>query len=193
MKTLILYGELAKRFGKFHRFKVKNAAEAIRALKANFRGFEKFMCEAHLHGLQFKVFVGGRSVKDYPEIHNPSGRTEIIRLVPVLVGSKSGILKTLIGVVLIAAAVVISVASSGALAGFASQSLGSLGAALVIGGIAQMLTKPPQKERPDKESHIFNGPVNTTVQGKAVPVGYGRLIIGSAVISGGIETHEVPA
>ena len=36
----------------------------------------------------------------------------------------------------------------------------------------------------------FNGPVNTVSQGNPVPVGYGRLKIGSAVISSGLERDQ---
>ena len=41
-------------------------------------------------------------------------------------------------------------------------------------------------------SYTFSGPVNTTAQGQPVPVGYGRLIVGGAVISAGITTEEIP-
>jgi predicted phage tail protein len=71
------------------------------------------------------------------------------------------------------------------------------GIAMAIGGVVQMLTplpkSPNQEDRPDnKPSYIFNGAVNTTAQGYPVPVGYGRMIVGSAVISAGITTDEVP-
>ena len=49
-------------------------------------------------------------------------------------------------------------------------------------------------ERPEnKPSYSFNGAVNTTAQGHPVPVGYGRLIVGSAVISAGIDVDEIAA
>jgi len=41
-------------------------------------------------------------------------------------------------------------------------------------------------------SYVFNGAVNTTAQGHPVPVGYGRMIVGSAVISAGIDVDEIP-
>jgi predicted phage tail protein len=194
MKTIILYGELAKRFGKVHCLAVKNVAEAIRALKANYRGFETYMCGAHLEGTGFRVFVGGHGMADPKEMHSPSGENEVIRIVPVLLGAGSGAFKVILGVVLVAAAVAIGVLSGGSLS-WLSQPLGTFGVAMIIGGVAQMLTKPPKTPGisvdPDqKSSYIFNGPVNTAVQGKAVPLGYGRMIVGSAVISAGIDTHE---
>ena len=41
-------------------------------------------------------------------------------------------------------------------------------------------------------SYIFNGPVNTMAQGHPVPIGYGEMIVGSAVISAGISVDESP-
>lgn len=192
MKEIRLYGEAGQRFGRVHRLAVKNAAEALRALKAIRPGFEKYMCEAHARGVGFKMFVGGSRVKDYKEIHFPAGRHDVIRLVPVIVGSKNGFLQILTGIVLIAAAVVTGGGALGALPAFIPNSLGALGASFLIAGVAQLLTKPPEQTI-EKHSYLFNGPVNTTLQGKAVPVGYGRLIVGSAVISAGIETYDVPA
>lgn len=196
MKTIILYGELAKRFGKHHRMAVKNAAEAIRALKANFKGFEAYMCGSHHHNVGFRVFMGGTSVKKYSDIHNPIGKNDIIRIVPVVMGSKSPWVQVLIGVALVAAAVVIAVGTAGAGIPLSAQILGTMGAAFIIGGVATLLTKPPVENSPSqpdlKNSYIFSGPVNVSAQGVPVPVGYGRMIVGSAVISAGIETYEEP-
>lgn len=193
MKEIILYGELARRFGKYHRFAVKNTAEAIRALKANCKGFERYMCNAHSDNVGFRIFVGRSAVNDYKEIHSPAGQA-VIRIVPVIIGSKSPWVKILIGVALIAAAVVITVGSAGAGTPLSAQILGMTGASLFIGGVAQLLSPPPKTpgspESNNKNSSIFNGPANVTAQGAAVPVGYGRLVVGSVIISAGIETYE---
>jgi len=189
MKTIILYGELAKRFGKNHRFAVKSAAEAIRALRANFKGFEKYMATAHLHGMGFKIFVGGHSL-DYSEVPSPVGqKNEVIRIVPAVMGSGgSPWLRILVGAVLIVAGFYTS--------GFGGQFLISLGAGLALGGVAQLLTKTPKlqtgttDENKNKASYVFNGPQNVTAQGNPVPIIYGRVITGSAVISAGIDVHE---
>ena len=194
MRTIILYGELAKRFGKTHRFAVKNAAEAIRALKANFKGFDKYMCNAHQDNVGFKIFVGGTRVKDYPETYNPTGQNDIIRIVPVLVGSGgNGWVNVLIGAVLIVAGVFVSGASFGAASPLGTAMI-SAGIGLAIGGVAQLISPPPKTPgtpgADQKQSAIFTGPVNVSAQGAAVPLGYGRMIVGSVVVSAGIETYE---
>jgi predicted phage tail protein len=87
-------------------------------------------------------------------------------------------------------------AASGA---FLSQStLYSVGTAMILGGVSQMIAPTPKAAEPyeppeNKPSYSFNGAVNTTAQGHPVPVGYGRLIVGSAVISAGIDVDEVAA
>jgi predicted phage tail protein len=42
----------------------------------------------------------------------------------------------------------------------------------------------------NKASYNFNGPINTTAQGNPVPLGYGRKIVGSAVVSAGIYSED---
>jgi hypothetical protein len=69
----------------------------------------------------------------------------------------------------------------------------SVGVSLALGGIAQMLAPQPKFDGPQEEqqpSYVFNGAVNTTAQGQPVPVGYGRMIVGSAVIIGGFVKKE---
>jgi predicted phage tail protein len=53
-------------------------------------------------------------------------------------------------------------------------------------GIAQLLAEPPEantKESRNLESYSFDGPRNTTQQGAPVPVGYGKLMVGGALVS----------
>ncbi len=190
MKEIRLYGELAEKFGKTHRFAVKSAAEALRALKANCRGFEAYMAGAHLRGTGFRVFVGTSRINEYEEIHHPAGKAKLIRLVPVVIGSKSGLFGILLGALLIGAALVAAPFTAGTSLSFIPQAVGMLGVSMVIGGVSQLLSSPPpgRDESLDRRSHLFNGPINTSLQGRAVPVIYGRMIVGSAVISAGIDT-----
>jgi predicted phage tail protein len=186
MKRVILYGELAKRFGKEHRFEIGSVSEAIRALRVNFKGFEEYLCTAHHNGMGFKVIVGRHGIAEPSELHNPTGESEDIRIVPAILGS-GGVFRAIIGAVLIATSFLVP-----GLGTVFAGALLNVGAALVIGGIASLLTKPPETKRPEerKNSSVFSGPVNTTQQGVAVPVGYGRMVVGSVVISAGIETSD---
>ena len=69
------------------------------------------------------------------------------------------------------------------------------GLSMAIGGVMQLLM-PTKKhndyDRPENQpSYVFNGAVNTQAQGNPVPVLYGELIIGSAVISAGIHVEDI--
>lgn len=190
MKKIQLLGELGKKFGKSFSFDVRNPAEAVKALCINFPEFKKHLEESEKRGVAYKVLVGKES-KAVEELHDPSGK-QSIKFVPVLQGAGGGGLNVIIGAVLIAASFIPFLAPI-------SPYLMSAGIAMVIGGVVQMLTPVPtlnadtSNNQPDnKPSYAFNGGVNTTAQGYPVPVGYGRMIVGSAVISAGIVAEELP-
>jgi predicted phage tail protein len=194
MKKIQLLGELGKKFGKSFMLDVKNPAEAVRALCINFPEFKKHIIESEKRGIAYKVLVGKDS-QSVEELHNPVGK-QSIKFVPVLQGAGGGITNIIIGAVLIAAAVVGNIFFP---ANPVSPYLMNAGIAMVIGGVVQLLTPVPSintdiaNNQPDnKPSYAFNGSVNTTAQGYPVPVGYGRMIVGSAVISAGIVAEELP-
>lgn len=202
MKTIYLLGELGKKFGRKHRFDVKSPAEAVRAMVANFPGFERHMIESGDRGVGYHVLAGATPIGNYDDIHKPTAKQESIRFVPTLTGAGgNGITGVLLGVALIAASFIpgLNVAVwAGASATFASVAFG-LGVSLALGGISQMLTPTPKtsdsssaNKAENSASYVFNGAVNVTAQGNPVPIGYGRLIVGSAVISAGIVTEEIP-
>lgn len=191
MREIRLYGALGKQFGRVHHFAVANAAEAIRALKANFPGFEKAILEV---APRYRVLIGTSPVDaEGKMLHAPSGATETIKISPVMHGAKQGLGQTIIGAVLVAAAVIGNYFFPG---NPISPYLFNAGVAMIIGGVAQMLSPPPKSDDPkenadNKPSYSFSGAVNTTAQGHPVPVGYGRMIVGSAVISGGLSTEDI--
>ncbi|WP_110951381.1 tail assembly protein [Pseudomonas bohemica] len=200
LRTIKLYGTLGARFGRVHTLAVNSAAEACRALGVLFPGFEQFMINSKDKGMAFAVFHGKRNIGK-EELNDPPGRAEI-RIAPVIQGSKrAGMLQTVVGVAIIAAASFLSGgvaagAGSTALFGTASGALaGSIGISLALGGVAQMVAGTPkglgaQDQADNKPSYGFNGPVNTQSQGNPVPLGYGRMIVGSAVISAGIYAED---
>jgi predicted phage tail protein len=97
---------------------------------------------------------------------------------------------------------------AGATAGAAwATSLGTafslVGASLVLGGIAQAISPSPinstaavnpmerGREAAKFESFSFSGIVNTAKQGLPVPIAYGRLFVGSAVLSSGLDVDQI--
>jgi predicted phage tail protein len=70
-----------------------------------------------------------------------------------------------------------------------------LGVGMIVGGVVQLLTPMPKGPKntdspENKPSYVFTGAVNTQAQGNPVPLLYGRMIVGSAVISAGINAED---
>ncbi|MNL24646.1 Bacteriophage lambda tail assembly protein I [compost metagenome] len=120
-----------------------------------------------------------------------SGTTEI-RIVPVISGSKSGgLLQTIVGVALIVVGSFTSWAGGAALV--------SVGIGMVAGGVLQMLSPVPkaasqqeQAASENKPSYLFNGAFNSTQQGLPVPIVYGKMLVGSSVVSVGTWAEAIP-
>jgi predicted phage tail protein len=192
MRKIILYGELAKRFGKEHHFAVRSVSEAVQAMCVNFSGFRELFRDAHKYGIGFKVFVGRSSLKQESDATLPSGDTETIRIAPALFGS-GGVVKIIVGAVLIVGGILVTGLSGGTAASIGSAMI-KVGIGLTLTGVYQLLSPTPNVPGFDagnnSESFMFSGPENVTQQGGAVPVGYGRMMVGSTVISAGIEDSD---
>ena len=190
MRKVKLYGELAKKFGREFMLEVESVAEAVRALSANFPGFEKELMTAHLRGVEYVVRADKRDVTEM-ELNNSLAPQETIRIAPIAVGRKNGgVFQTIIGSILVVVGVVLNAYG---------QTWGTYlimaGVALAAGGIIQMLipfpkTDDPSEQPENKPSTYFDGVVNTMAQGHPVPLGYGKLMVGSAVISAGLTVEE---
>lgn len=181
LRTVILPGELAKKFGKYHKMLVSSPAEAVRALCLTMKGFQEHLTTSHSRGVEYAVFVGKDNLgKENLAIKSSADKP--IKIVPVIRGSKQGVLQTVLGAVLVVAGLA-----------FAAPWAVQLGAALALGGVVQMLT--PQTSTSSNgvdngASYTFNGPVNTTAAGNPVPLLYGELMVGGAIISGGVEAVD---
>ena len=198
--TIRLYGKLGARFGRVHRMAVSCAAEAIRALSSQLKGFEAFLIASKDCGLAYSVFYGKQNLA-VDDIHAPHGNRDI-RIAPMIIGAKNGgIFQIILGTLLVVAATLIGGPAAGAMALKIAAAFTSMGYAMIIGGVVQLLTPAPKgrssKDKPENESsYAFNGPINTQAQGNPVPVLYGELIVGSAVASAGINVKDhtyVPA
>ena len=116
---------------------------------------------------------------------------------------KGGWSKVLVGGLLIGAAILVPGAAP-ALAG-TMFTAGSAGAsALVVGmanigmsiammGVSELLSPAPDvpEEAETLENYAFSGVTNVARVGTPVPIAYGRLFVGSSVISSGLDVDQV--
>jgi predicted phage tail protein len=193
LRTIKVYGPMAT-FLKRRVFKadVANPAEAVRFLIANFPALERHMADQY-----YKVQVSDRALElgSAPdELHLPIGQQETISIIPVMAGAGAAG-RIIAGVALIALAFDFGAQLCGGFAsGVERQWCFGIGASLVIGGVAQLLTPIPKigdAEDDPRKSYSFSGVQNVSRQGVPVPIVYGEMIVGSIVISAGISTDKV--
>ena len=191
MVNVRFYGSL-KQFGSEFRLDCQTTAEIVQALTSQIPKLRQFIQQ----GL-FTVRVG----RDYFDnryleqgLSHKLKDDATVHFTPVLKGSKrGGLFGVIAGVAIIAGAIAL-----GPLAGIISTNaawiVGSVGASLLLGGVAQMLTKMPEMkigtEKEKKQSTAFSNLSNMTAQGKPMPLAYGRIRVGSLIISQGVETMD---
>ncbi|BCF79609.1 MULTISPECIES: tail assembly protein [Klebsiella] len=194
MTRIELSGTLGKMFGKVHHRLISTTHEAGIALANTIPGFEKFMISSEERGLTYAVFKDEKNI-GLDDLGFPING-EVIRIVPVVIGSKkAGVLQTILGAVIIAAAVMLGPAGAGVLVSGTAWNIGLAGGAMMLGGVVQMLSPQPaglaRKESADnKASYAFGGVTNTASQGYPVPLLYGKRRIGGAIISAGIYVED---
>ena len=98
LKTIKLYGILAKKFGKEFHLAVDNTREAMRALCLQVPGFEHFMLHAHEQGLEFAVFQDKQNISE-AEL-DMSTSAKVIKVVPRVMGA-GGAFQAILGAILI--------------------------------------------------------------------------------------------
>jgi predicted phage tail protein len=176
LRKIRLYGSLAKFVGaRVLEADVRTAAEAVRFLVTNFDGLEQHMADKH-----YKVITHTAITLD--ELHDITN-VDTIKIVPAVEGS-GPVGRILAGVGLIVLSFFVP---------FAAPLLLGIGASLVLGGVAQLLTPVPRIGQGEdsvtdtKRSYNFSGIQQTSRAGTPVPLVYGKTLVGSVVISAGIS------
>ena len=186
LKTIKLYGILAKKFGKEFHLAVDNTREAMRALCVQVQGFEHFMLHAHEQGLEFAVFQDEQNISETELDMNTSAK--VIKVVPKVkgAGGDNGVLQTILGAVMVVVGVVLMYVPGGQ--AFAPSLIGA-GIGMMIGGVAMMLMpkieNQDQNQDGNKANKGFGSAVTTVAQGNPVPVLYGQREVGGFIASAG--------
>lgn len=189
MSRIELGSVLGKTFGKVHYRLISRVSEAGVALAKTIPGFEQFMISSQRRGLTYSVFKGKKNI-GVDDLGFPI-TGEVIRIVPVIIGSKkAGLVQTILGAVLVVASIWMPGLSIAA-----SNMMFAAGASITLGGVVQMIspqaTGLASKQSSDnRASYAFGGVTNTAAQGYPVPLLYGRRRIGGAIISAGIYVED---
>lgn len=211
MRTVYLYGALAELFGPSFRLEVFSAAEAARALEANFPGrFFKALAGGEYHVVKGDDIESGESFGADLLTFGLGARD--LHIMPALAGScGGGVFKIVLGIVIIGAALLTAGAAAGlagisfgaamgeaSFLGISMASYATFGAAMALSGLSSILS--PSMDLPGtgtaaavdpRKSFVFQGAENVSAQGGPVPVVYGRMLVGSIVVSSSITVEDV--
>lgn len=203
-----LHGDLGKVVGENWKLAVSSVSEAVRAIETlSQRKLYRYLAENDKTGIRYQVLLNGRSfqsekplsIEDKESIKNselviPQKNLKTIDIVPVLEGADGNTGLLIAGILLIIVGIIFAfIPGTQGLAGYAIVA----GIGLLAAGVVGLLSKPPEFDDfreiqgGGRPSYLFNGPQNTTREGGPVPVGYGRMLIGSQVISASYKiTHR---
>jgi predicted phage tail protein len=212
MKVVKVYGALRKKLGQCRfQFEADTPAQALKALCVNFPGLEKWLLDSEKDGVGYRVTLGKEKITEQNAvlIAAPFSEREVFSITPVIVGAGGGTGQILAGIGLVALALVnpfgaAAIGTFGLTAPIAVTTLlpavGAIGASLILSGVAQALSPAPVqsttttergRDAAKFESFTFSGIVNTAKQGLPVPIAYGRVFVGSAVLSSGLDVDQL--
>ena len=166
MIDIHLHGKLKNLYPDVIKMDVSTPVEAMRALCSQVPNFEKEMREGYFTLVRGSMEKGVLLTKDTLDIGLEGARE--FHIVPQAQGATGAEIYIIYGIMLAVAVYAIS-------------------------NIPKVGNYEERNGGKDKQSHIFNGAVNTTEQGQAVPIVYGKMRVGSVTVSAGLSTTEVPA
>jgi len=197
MTKITFHGELGEELGKTHTLKVRSVPEALHAIDImSDSKLRKFFIDEKNRYKKYQIIVNGKVIP-FPGVNKlqnsevllQNEKLKTVEFVPVLEGSgifDSDWFMIFIGVIALA---------------YAANPFSYMAAvSMIVAGISNLLSKPPdapeqqQIANPSSDptelanSYLFSGPVNVLNEGGPVPIGYGRLLVGSQVV---MATYDV--
>ena len=220
MVEVELHGILAEKIKKTKwNLSVNSVGEAIRAIEANTKILYETLYELEKDNLKYRVLINGKDFKIFKnpdEIENDLEKViysnltvsykdedlKSIDIIPVIEGEGGGggLFGAIFGVALIVVGVVLMFVPGGQ---FFGAALILAGIGLAAAGFMALLSSPPPFVAPEFQSpqiaakggggksYLFDGPSNTRGEGGPIPIGYGRLTVGSKTISATFNTAYV--
>ena len=182
MTIVNIHGILAREYGDSFILSLPNPKDVLEAIDCNKQGFLQRLIELQRKGLCYDIIINKTRITHGPDMENISN-PDTIDLVPAISGSGPAMVPFLMSTGLFTA-------GSGALAVTAA-----IANAVLFAAISYALTPTPENEALEitaggsKSSMVFSNTANLASQGSPVPIGYGRLIIGSQVIQATIKSY----
>jgi predicted phage tail protein len=163
MTTIRLHGILAQKYGEVFKMDISKPRDVIRAIDANRDGFRKTVMDLQKEGFSYEILVNKKRLNKESFLN--SKKAQEIDLVPFIVGS---------GLPDLVVALIFSLVS--AVVQFALMDPGTIdGGQSTVGA--------------DNKSLMFSSSqINLAAQGSPLPIGYGRLKVGSSVVQASLKS-----
>ena len=185
MTEIKLHGILASEFGTSLKIELDNLSTLVDAIDANRPGFIAKLNKLSSLGLNYCLVIDGEIIKEKSQLRK--NKVQCIDFVPIICGQ---------GVAIALAGVGLMVAGSSAFLGITALSV--IGGVFLSTGLSMLLA--PKPDYPDavaaetsvtglEKSFAFANKANVASQGVSVPVGYGRLRVGSQVVQATVKTY----
>ena len=194
LKKIKVYGTLRKFLGQAE-FEVdlNTPREAISFLVCNFKGIEKHMAEQI-----YTIQVGTKVITE--DLLNLNTKDDI-KIIPLVHGNFFQILLGA-GALFAKSAIPAKILGSTLLSTVVTTTLATIGTSMVVDGVTSMLT--PQQNNQSVASgqasldpaalasnYSFTGLTNISNAGVPVNLVYGEILVGSIVVSNGVDTVQV--
>ena len=194
LKKIKVYGTLRKFLGQAE-FEVdlNTPREAISFLVCNFKGIEKHMADQF-----YTIQVGARVITE--DLLNFKSQDDI-KIIPIVHGNFFQILLGA-GALFAKSAIPAKILGSTLISTVVTSTLATVGTSMVIDGVTSMLT--PQQNTSSAVSgqdsldpsalasnYSFTGLTNISNAGVPVNLVYGEILVGSIVVSNGVDTVQV--
>ena len=187
-RNIIFKGRMGQLFGEVHRLNVKTLQEGLWAIDTMKGGLRKYLIDCTENGIYMTV-QRGEEFLTLEELELELGAEDII-ITPVPAGA--GIKKFLAGLAFIALAIFMPevALTIGEMTLNVNAVLFTIGLNLALNGIIEMTMDDPD-ELDEQKSQMFNGPINNTKSGIPVPLCYGKMEVGGAVVNFGFTNSRL--
>lgn len=172
MTNIRLHGVLAKEYGQNFCLSVGRPKNVLHAIDANRDGFIARVIQLYKEGCVYEVIINKKRFDNQEDSQDPDD-PETIDLVPAITGSGPAFFLPLLGNLLLA----------------------NIASAVFFAAVSYALTPQPEVQQVEataqanKQSQIFSNTENVASQGAPLPLGYGRLKIGSQIIQSTVKSY----
>ena len=202
MTNIYLHGELAQIFGKFFKLKVNNVLSALKGVDANRNGFLQKISYLSRNGIHYCIIANNEKIENENQLIEKKS-IQSIHILPIIYGSGEALAFALNLTVTVGTKVVLSTAGQ-IVAGLVNMAI-SLGVSFLMSALMKQAAPPSMGQQNISvggasaaieaagKSYVFSNNVNTSEQGSAIPVGYGRIKTSSSVIFSSVLNYSTNA